>query len=159
MGEPPLFSHFYLRQMRAEELYQSLLVATEAHKTGDYEAQESSKAQWLAQFITAFGTDEGGEQTTFNGTIPQALMLMNGDLIKKAMSTNSGTFLGKVAAVDKSNSQKIQYLFLAGLSRKPDRDELKVAQELWRARKGNAPEALKDIWWALLNSNEFILNH
>ncbi|MCA9266287.1 MAG: DUF1549 domain-containing protein, partial [Planctomycetales bacterium] len=28
MGEPPKFSHFYLRQLRAEELYESLLVAT-----------------------------------------------------------------------------------------------------------------------------------
>ena len=30
LGEKPMFSHFYLRQMRAEELYESLLVATEA---------------------------------------------------------------------------------------------------------------------------------
>jgi len=29
-GTAPLFSRFYLRQMRAEELYESLLVATEA---------------------------------------------------------------------------------------------------------------------------------
>ncbi len=33
LGETPKFTHFYLRQMRAEELYESLLVATEAHKT------------------------------------------------------------------------------------------------------------------------------
>ena len=29
--------------------------------------------------MIAFGTDEGDETTTFNGTIPQALMMMNGD--------------------------------------------------------------------------------
>jgi hypothetical protein len=27
------------------------------------------------------------------------------------------------------------------------------------ARKGDAIGALQDIWWAVLNSNEFIINH
>jgi hypothetical protein len=27
------------------------------------------------------------------------------------------------------------------------------------ARKGDAAAALQDIWWAVLNSNEFIINH
>ena len=33
LGEKPQFSHFYLRQMPAEELYESLLTATAADKT------------------------------------------------------------------------------------------------------------------------------
>ena len=82
--------------MRAEELYHSLLVATEAHKSGDYKAQEEAKSQWMGQFITAFGTDEGGEQTTFNGTVPQALMMMNGGLIQKALSVEGENFLGRL---------------------------------------------------------------
>ena len=81
-----MFSHFYLRQMRAEELYESLLTATEAHKSGGkYDEQEKTKQDWLNQFTIAFGTDENDEATTFNGTIPQTLMMMNGDLIKKAI--------------------------------------------------------------------------
>src|SRR6266496_345654 len=32
-GEKPMFSHFYLRQMRPEELYDSLLVASDVDKT------------------------------------------------------------------------------------------------------------------------------
>ena len=44
-----MFSHFYLRQMQAEELYESLLVATEAHKTrGSYEEQEAHQARVAA---------------------------------------------------------------------------------------------------------------
>ena len=85
LGEKPKFSHFYIRQMRAEELYESLITATSADKgRGSYEEQESRKSQWLSQFIVAFGNDEGGEQTSFNGTIPQALMMFNGDLVKQA---------------------------------------------------------------------------
>ena len=30
---------------------------------------------------------------------------------------------------------------------------------LLAARKGDAAEAMQDVFWAVLNSNEFILNH
>ncbi|MFP6671363.1 MAG: DUF1549 domain-containing protein [Pirellulaceae bacterium] len=160
LGETPKFSRFYLRQMRAEELYESLLVATQAHKTrGSYEEQEKTKAQWLEQFVTAFGNDDGGEATTFNGTIPQALMMFNGDLVKKATSTAEGGFLHTIANSGLKNSQKINYLFQAALSRNPTKLEVTVANKLLIARKGDTVAALQDLWWAVLNSNEFIINH
>lgn len=161
LGESPKFSHFYLRQMRAEELYESLLVATEAaNRRGSYEEQEQQKNRWLQQFTIAFGTDEGDETTTFNGTIPQVLMMFNGDLVKQATSTANGTLLDAVA---KDNSlvgpEKIERLYMAALARKPTREELQMATQLLRLRQGDVEEALQDVWWAVLNSNEFILNH
>jgi hypothetical protein len=160
MGDKPLFSHFYLRQMQAEQLYESLVVATEADKgRGSYEEQERVKNEWLRQFNTAFGTDEGDEATTFNGTIPQALMMMNGDLIKRATDGAKGSYLYNLAHSSAKDADKISLLYLAALSRKPTTQELKMAQEYWVLRKGNTVEALQDIFWALLNSNEFIINH
>lgn len=161
LGEKPAFSRFYLRQMRAEELYESLLVATEAgKKRGSYEEQEKLKGQWLEQFVIAFGTDDNDETTTFNGTIPQVLMMMNGDLMRKATSAEPGTFLQRVAADDRlDGDKKVQHLYLAALARRPTSEELKTAYQLAAARGGNGIAALQDVWWALLNSNEFILNH
>ena len=160
MGETPKFSHFYLRQMRAEELYESLVIATEAQKTrGSYSEQEKAKGDWLRQFIVAFGTDDGEETTTFNGTIPQALMMFNGDLIKRATSKDNGSFLSSVAKDNTRSVQKINLLFQTALARKPTKKELTVANQLLLARKGDVTGALQDIWWAVLNSNEFILNH
>ncbi len=161
LGEKPMFSHFYLRQMRAEELYESLLVATEAQNTeSGYEKQEATKRQWLAQFSMAFGTDDNEETTTFNGTIPQTLMMMNGELIKQATNTEKGSFLHRVASDAKlTNAAKINYLYLAALARKPTPQEIALANELLALRGGDAVAALQDIWWAVLNSNEFILNH
>lgn len=161
LGARPAFSHFYLRQMEAEQLYDSLIVATQAHKTkGSFEEQEKTKRAWLAQFATAFGNDEGDESTTFNGTIPQTLMMMNGELINQATSAAPGGFLHTVAANGKwSNPTKIKYLYLASLSRMPDSREAGVANQLLMLRKGNVTEALQDIWWVLLNCNEFILIH
>ncbi|MCA9174533.1 MAG: DUF1549 domain-containing protein [Planctomycetales bacterium] len=160
LGELPKFTHFYLRQMQAEELYESLIVATQAQKTrGSYEEQEKSKTQWLQQFVQAFGTDEGQEATTFNGTIPQALMMMNGDLIKRATGTDKGSFLGQIADSPLKPAQKIDYLFMAGLGRSATNAEVTVANKLLLARKGDQAAALQDMWWAVLNSNEFIMNH
>lgn len=159
-GESPMFSHFYLRQMTAEQLYESLIVATAADKgRGSYEEQERTKSAWLQQFSVAFGTDEKDETTTFNGTIPQTLMMMNGDLIVKATNCEPGTFLHSVATGNMKDAQRIPYLYLAAFARKPTKIELDSANTLWQLRKGNAIEAMQDIWWVLLNSNEFILNH
>jgi len=161
LGERPMFSRFYLRQMRAEELYESLLVATEAQNTEtDYAKQETKKRQWLDQFTLAFGTDDNEETTTFNGTIPQTLMMMNGEMMQKATSVDKGSFLYRVASDAKlKNAAKIQHLYLAALSRKPTPQEIALANELLTLRQGDAVAALQDIWWAVLNSNEFIFNH
>ena len=159
MGELPQFSHFYLRQMQAEELYQSLMTATEAQSRGSYEQQERERRQWLQQFVVAFGTDEGDEATTFNGSIPQALMLFNGELIKQATDTGPGSFLARVADSEGTLRDKVNRLFLASLARKPTREELTMSGKLLYARGNDQKAMLQDLWWAVLNSNEFIMQH
>ena len=169
LGEDPKFSRFYLRQMRAEELYESLVAATQADKNAaSYEEQEKEKNKWLQQFTVAFGNDEGEEATIFNGTIPQALMMFNGDLIKKATSADKGGFLSNLANNRRiPNSRKIDFLFQAGLGRRPTDEEIDRANRLLILRvqdeKGDINKdtiaAMQDVWWAILNSNEFIINH
>jgi hypothetical protein len=160
LGEAPRFSHFYLRQMEAEQLYESLLVATEANKSqGSYEEQERKKNMWLSQFTQAFGTDEGQESTDFNGTIPQVLMLFNGDMIKQATDTAKGSLIDRLASSGMNYAKCVDQLFLAGLSRKPSGKERDLAKSMLAARNGDAKEALKDVWWVVLNTNEFIFNH
>jgi hypothetical protein len=160
LGERPMFSRFYLRQMEAEQLYESLLVATAADSTLKGARRDNMKERWLRQFTTAFGTDEYDEATTFNGSIPQALALMNGELVQRATGNSPGSMLYRVAHDPKlDNAERIRYLYLAALSRLPTRPELAISNELLVARSGNVGAALQDIWWALLNTNEFILNH
>ena len=159
IGEPPKFSRFYLRQMSAEQLYQSMVTATDAAGSGSYEEQEQERRRWLGQFVTAFGTDEGDESTTFNGSIPQALMLFNGDLTKKATATTDGSFLGRLADNSRSPQEAVTGLFMAGLSRRPTRKEMTIASQLMKAREGDVKEMMQDMWWAIINSNEFILQH
>jgi len=160
LGESPKFSHFYLRQMEAEQLYESMMVATEAIELqGSYEEREQKKNTWLSQFNQAFGTDEGQESTSFNGTIPQVLMLFNGDMVKQAIDTKKGSLIDNLSKSGKNYSQCVEQLFIAGLTRKPQSDEKNLAKQFLKARNGDPKEALRDVWWVILNTNEFIFNH
>lgn len=156
-GETPLFSHMYLKRMTAEQLYDSLIIATEAHKSGQssWEESEKQRQEWLQQFVITFANDEGEESTTFNGTIPQALMMMNGELIQKATSAEQGSFLNEVLSKAKKPGDATRHLYLATLGRLPERREVSAAQKLLQTSP--TPIAgYQDLMWALLNSNEFI---
>ncbi|MCR9198365.1 MAG: DUF1549 and DUF1553 domain-containing protein [Planctomycetaceae bacterium] len=161
-GEVPLFSHMYVKSMQAEQLYDSLIVASNAHKSGrgGWEAQEQQRRRWMQQFVVAFDTDENDEATTFNGTIPQALMMMNSELIDKAVSIERGSFLFETFSKPGSEATKMQELYLAALGRRPTRSEANLAQRMVRSYgAANKAQAYQDLFWALLNSNEFIFNH
>jgi hypothetical protein len=159
LGEKPQFSHFYIRQMTAEQLYESMLTATGV-ENGKNEAEKGKlKDEWLSQFVITFGTDDGGQASTFNGSIPQTLMMFNGDMIRRATTTgDAGTFLDRVASNSRlSPIDKVNYLYMAGLSRRPNREETMALSK--SVTSNNTLAQLQDLWWAILNSNEFILNH
>jgi hypothetical protein len=159
-GEIPLFSHLYVKSMEAEQLYDSLIVATNAHRSGrsSWDQAEQQRQRWLQQFVIAFGTDEGDETTTFNGTIPQALMMMNGELVGNAVSADKGGYLREALSGDKKDSDRIRKLYLATLSRNPNSREVSTATRLLKASPDQLA-AYQDLFWALLNSNEFIFVH
>ncbi|MGZ0169054.1 MAG: DUF1549 domain-containing protein [Planctomycetales bacterium] len=159
-GEIPLFSHLYVKSMEAEQLYDSLIVATNAHRSGrsSWDQAEQQRQRWLQQFVIAFGTDEGDETTTFNGTIPQALMMMNGELVGNAVSADKGGYLREALAGEKKDTARIQNLYLATLSRMPNSREVSTAKKMMGSSR-DPLSAYQDLFWALLNSNEFIFVH
>jgi hypothetical protein len=160
MGTAPLFSHYYTRQMQAEELYDSLIAASQIAKAGGSQAdQDKARLAWLGQFSQSLKTDEGDEEHSFNGTIPQSLMMLNGQLMQDAISSEHSALLKRVADSKMQPLEKIEHLFLAAVARKPVERELKVARQLIATHDGDVNAALSDVWWALLNSNEFILDH
>ncbi|WP_148599000.1 DUF1549 and DUF1553 domain-containing protein [Aquisphaera giovannonii] len=161
--EDTLFQVMQLRPMTPEQLFDSLLTATGAHKAGNAQAADRKRDAWLRQFTFAFGNDEGEEATNFQGTIPQALMMMNGELMNDALSGKGGSFLE--GAVEQAQQQSrapgaylVNQVYLAALSRLPNRKEADRAVHYLE----NHPDSLQvvqDLFWALLNSNEFILIH
>jgi len=160
LGNVPLFSRYYVRQLDVEELAHSLeLLAQGGTKTSRLPGPLFARRSMLQEFSKDMGTDEGNEENTFDGGIPQTLFLMNGALTRQAISADRGTMLHMVANSKISIDQKIEHLFMASVARKPTARESQSIKAIVERNPDNETQALQDIWWALLNSNEFILDH
>jgi hypothetical protein len=167
-GAPPMFTRMYVKPLSAEQVFDSMLIATNAdHTAAMAKDAENRREGWLKQFYSALDNDENTEQTTFDGSLPQALVMMNGDLVKEAVSGRPGTFLSKVESSSGSEADKLERLSMAILARKPTRREQQVFED---AAKGSMrggrnagsgshlKESLEDACWAYLNSTEFVVN-
>jgi hypothetical protein len=103
----------------------------------------------------------GSNPTDFKGGIPQALLLMNGPIVTRATTLeDSLTLRAVVEAPFLKEAEKLDTLFLAAYSRLPRADERERLLKLVRAKPDDREaqrQAYANIFWALLNSPEFIL--
>jgi len=146
-GTVALFSHYYTRQLQAEEVFRSLQIAAKLRKESGGNI-EQARLTWLAQVRGKTGSDE--ETPTSPITLP---------ILKHATSPGQNSLLQSVLSSKLKFEEKVEHLFLAALSRKPSPQELELARTLGGMNEKNEAAALEDIWWALLNSSEFLLDH
>ncbi|MFV0444108.1 MAG: DUF1553 domain-containing protein, partial [Planctomycetaceae bacterium] len=170
LGSPPLFSHMYVRPLSAEQLFDSLLTATQADRAGAryWDEVEARRRTWLEQFYQALDNDENTESDSFDGSLAQTLVMMNGDLIRQATALAPGTVLQQILSRSVSDEEKVRLISLAVLSREPTPDEVSSLRRLLRQQVQSRPrdvaaqvamnEGLRDLMWAYLNSTEFRSN-
>jgi hypothetical protein len=94
---------------------------------------------------------------------------MNGELVQEALDLDPGTFLGDLVREKLPEAEKIRRLCLAALSRPPTAKELPAMQRVLHdaglpRRPGTTksvatPGGYQDLFWALLNANEFAIVH
>ncbi len=155
-----LFARMAVRGMTAEQLFDSLAVATGFEEPTPARGRPMGgkiRAAFLARFA-----HPGARPTDFHLSILQALALMNGSLTAAATDLErSSTLAAVLDAPFMDNAGRLETLYLAALGRKPRPEE--AARLLKYVADGGAdgrPErALADVFWTLLNSGEFILNH
>jgi hypothetical protein len=163
--EPRQFARAAVRGQSAEQIYQSFLTATgfrptSAPSTGRMAlyGPTTPAGHFLAKFYNPHE-----QPTEMQMSIQQALYLMNDPLIDDATSLKQSGVLAAVvkAGPSRSTAQRIEDLFLAVLARSPRPEEserlVKYVEEGSPGEERTA--ALRDVFWALLNSTEFILNH
>ncbi len=152
-----LFSRMLLKAMSPEQMFESLMVATLSDK--GKEARQQQLDRWLGALVTSFGDDEGNE-VNFNGTIVQALMMMNGQDINAAIEDGGGT-VAKAMERARRPVDVVNAIYLAALNRRVGAAEYNKLTQRMRMPipDKSAAGPYHDLMWALLNSNEFILNH
>jgi hypothetical protein len=160
--DPRVFARLAVKGLSPEQLFDSLAEATgfweESRPTPRPDGQPINTPR--AMFLAKFANQE--KRTEWQTSILQALALMNGKFIDDATSVEHSKTLAAVADAPFLNTERrIETLYLATLSRKPRAKELErlVAYVNHGGSTGNEKEALADVFWSLLNSGEFILNH
>jgi hypothetical protein len=156
-----LFAQMAVRGLTPEQLFDSLVEATAfreppAPNQQPFPVPSTPRAEFLAKFSTQ------DKRTETNTSILQALALMNGRISEEVTSLErSGTLAAVADAPFLSRSQRVEALYLATLGRKPRPEELDRLVKYVRigGPKGDERAALGDVFWALLNSGEFMLNH
>ncbi len=158
-SDPRLFAQMALKGLTAEQLYDSISEATglrEQPATNQRFFNPTARGDFLAKFASQ---DKRTEQQT---SILQALALMNGKYIADATSLDRSEVLAAVLdAPFLDTAQRLETLYLATLTRlpRPAESERFVKYVQSGGPRGDARAALTDVFWVLLNSSEFILNH
>ena len=106
------------------------------------------------QFNSIFGYDPSAPRDEIAGSIPQALVLMNHNLIRQGVDARRGILASLLGSI-KNDDELVIELYLRGLSRQPSDEELDVCRKYIR-EIGNRGEAFEDILWSLVNSTEFL---
>lgn len=139
--ENQYFDRYRLKPMDTDALLNSLVTATNFQTVlsrlpnGNL---DQIKALITRQLTFLFNTDEEeAEQKEFEGTIPQALLLLNGNLTNRSVLPIPGTALSDVLAMPDDDSAKIQSLYLRTVSRPPTQDDIS-----WWTRFLNAPRKI-----------------
>ncbi len=112
-------------------------------------------------FLKRFGDKGEDNFETDSVTIPQRLIMMNGNLVaertKVDLVANAAT---RIAGMVRGDSEAVEATFLAVVNRTPSCEEYRTFMDYLRPKQGNArAQAVSDIYWALLNSTEFSWNH
>ena len=165
-GTVPLFSRVYMRRMAPEQVYDSIRVAIRAvsgresiNGTGAEHRQK-----WVSQFVRPYNTDENDETNEFNGSVAQAMVMMNGLDINAAIRQAIESSLENTNS-NFSTDSVLEQLSLAVLTRSPtSRESAIFRQQLKHVRRATGihdalPQVTEDMLWAYLNSSEFLLIH
>ena len=158
------FAQMNIKIFTPQQLYDSIGLATRLEPLGGKTDDEKSLLRLSNMtrqaFIEQFRAPPG-QATDYQAGIPQALTMMNGQLIHNATDLERGGILRSLQAPFLSDSQRLEVLFLATLSRLPRDDEREELLHQIRATDNNEDKLamLADVLWALLNSAEFTLNH
>jgi hypothetical protein len=166
-----LFVRMPIRSLSPEQIFDNVSMATSYKDTAPYVDPrqvfqpgqlQSPRQQFLGKFQNQ---DRRHEPQT---SILQALFLMNGKFMAERTKFEKNEDLQTLAMQKTGHDKRINSLYMMVLSRPARPNEIaRLTPYLEREAairtdefpEGRLGHALSDIYWALLNSSEFLLNH
>jgi hypothetical protein len=157
-AETPMLANVAQR-LRADQLYTavtSVLGAPPAARSRPGAGPLANLRTPRALFDTVFGYDPSAPRDEVAGAIPQALTVMNSPQLAAGMKGDRPRMLlGKLLAEQTDDAAVAGELYLRTLSREPTASEIEISLSHVK-QSGSRDEGFEDVFWALLNSAEFM---
>jgi hypothetical protein len=159
------FAHQSVRRIRAETMLDVISQATETKNKFPglplgARAVQIVDGNISTYFLTTFGraTRESvcSCEVKLEPTLSQSLHMLNGDATTNRI--RQGGLIAKRMAEKKAPEQIIEEMYLRTLVRRPSPDEVAKLQAALKEEPDKA-KALEDVFWALMNTREFVFNH
>lgn len=161
------FARAIPRRVPAEALLDSLVQATGVPENfggapGGFRAAQLPDANVDSDFLKLFGKAQRMEacecERDNTSNMLQALHFINGKTILGRVQNPAGRVV-QLLNQKLPDDKLVTELFLWSLARHPRPAELKVTLEFLRAHGNRRAEAAQDLFWALLNSRDFLMVH
>ena len=167
------FAAARVRPLAPAQLFRALITATgvddivrhrqrrgqEQGPTGGQDRADRLLAQGLREYRFTFEDDEMAD-ADFDGSMPQALLLLNGELTNNGSRSVEGGVLGGILAAARTPAERLEQMFLAVYSRPPTAEEKDTfLPALMSPQAAKDRRAYEDLYFALLTSTESVTNH
>jgi hypothetical protein len=164
-GDTRNFAHQSVRRIRAETMLDVISQATETKNKFPglplgARAVQIADGNVSTYFLTTFGraTRESvcSCEVKLEPTLSQSLHMLNGDATTQRI--RQGNLIPKRLADKKTPDQIIEEVYLRTLVRRPspiEMDRLRAAL----AEEPDKAKGLEDVFWAVMNTREFVFNH
>src|SRR5262249_55419952 len=148
-----------LRGLTPEQIFDSVAEAIEYQEPPQPTNQQFFNPNQRTprnDFLNRFASQE--KRTEFQTSILQALFMMNNKFMTDAASPARNKALATIIASPTTMERKVETIYLLVLARAPSAEEMQ-RRVRYVGTGEDVGRRLSDIYWALLNSGEFLLNH
>ena len=171
----PYFARHYVCMLSSEGLHDAIVEATGVYpdyprKHMLYGTPQSPIRYWTQaatpenigdgdakQLLRTFGqSNREWANPAKNGSILQAMMMMNSKFVTSRVTATGGSFSRTMLDSNLTEDQIVEAMYLRSLSRKPTEHEREIAR-YWITE--NRQIGIEDLQWSLLNKLDFLFNY
>lgn len=159
---PAAWAAFPLVSLRTEQLGRSLqqIQKVQRLRADDNVFSRTHRAHWRKEFTEQYGGLGELELDERAGSIQQTVVRMTGRFTNEAIRSSARAACRRIAEASIDDRDCVEACFLVCLARRPDVAEQEhFAAQLQSARHNERQRIVEDIFWAMVNSPEFVWNH
>ena len=158
------YSRHYRQRLRAEVLLDSVSEITGVPDSfAAMPPGSRAKEIWTHRigslFLDTFGRPDPNKdppcERLEDSTVTQALHMMNSTVLHQKVTSDKGR-AAQLAATEQTPDEIVEEIYLLIYGRFPDDEERTIGRELFGTEPSERRHAVEDLFWALMNTPEFL---